>query len=89
MSATNSSMHQHRRSFHEGIKYPCGQCDYLSVTNSSMHLHRRSVHERTKYPCEQCEYHATSNSNLKQFSSIHEGMKQAGAELGQTQHSLG
>ena len=52
-------MHLHRRSVHEGMKYPCGQCEYQATSKCNIEKHRKSVHEAMKYPCEQCEYQAS------------------------------
>ena len=49
---------QHRRAVHEGIKYPCGQCEYQATSKRNLDQHKKSVHEGIKYPCEQCELYA-------------------------------
>ena len=36
---------QHKRSAHEGMKYPCGQCEYQVTTKESLDRHKRSIHE--------------------------------------------
>ena len=41
-----SSLNTHIRSIHEGIKYPCRQCQYEATTKGDLAQHRRVVHER-------------------------------------------
>ena len=30
---------------HEGVKYPCSECEYEAITKSSLNRHMKSVHE--------------------------------------------
>ena len=39
-----TSMVTHYRSIHEGIKYPCNQCDYQATTQSNLQKHIQSKH---------------------------------------------
>ena len=39
----------HKRAVHEGVKYPCGQCNYQATTQGSLDEHKRAVHEGVKY----------------------------------------
>ena len=56
-ATTKESLDRHKRSVHEGMKYPCGQCEYQATTKENLDRHKRSVHEGIKYPCQQCEYY--------------------------------
>ena len=44
-------MKKHIQSKHEGIKYPCNQCDYQATKQGSLQTHIQSKHEGIKYPC--------------------------------------
>ena len=35
----------------EGVKYPCGECDFKATTKENVAEHQRPVHEGVKYPC--------------------------------------
>ena len=61
---------------HEGIKYPCNQCDYQATQQGSLKTHIQSKHEGVKYPCNQCDYQFTDKSSLrKHIQSKHEYIK--------------
>ena len=55
----------HYRSVHEGIKYPCDQCDYQATDSGNLQRHIQSKHECIKYPCNQCDSKLTRRSHLK------------------------
>ena len=40
---------------HEGIKYPCNQCEYKASEKGQLQIHIQSQHEGIKYPCDQCD----------------------------------
>ena len=50
---------------HEGVKYPCNQCDQKFTQQSSLQTHIQSKHEGIKYPCNQCDYQATTRGHLQ------------------------
>ena len=54
----------HKQSVHEGVKYPCRQCDYKATSKGNLTQHKRVVHEGVKYPCRQCDHKATSKGHL-------------------------
>ena len=54
----------HIKSHHEGVKYPCDQCDYKATQKGSLLSHIKSKHEGVKYPCDQGDDKATQKSNL-------------------------
>ena len=58
-------MKNHKEHKHEGIRYPCDQCDFSAKTPISLKRHKESIHEGIRYPCDQCEYTATQNGSLK------------------------
>ena len=64
-----SNLQTHIQSKHEGIKYPCNQCDYQATQQSNLQTHIQCIHEGVKYPCNQCDYQATTQSNLQRHIS--------------------
>ena len=76
ISSLKGSLDKNRRSVHEGMKYPCGQCEYQATLKGNLDRHKRAVHQEIKYPCGQCEYQATQNEDLENHRRVgHEGMK--------------
>ena len=70
-----SALLKHVRNIHEGVSYPCKQCDYKAKHQSNLKKHMKSVHEGMKYPCGQCVYKATRPDRLKiHIESVHEGV---------------
>ena len=49
----------HKKSQHEGVRYPCDQCDYIATTYGHLKIHKENKHEGVRYPCDQCDYIAT------------------------------
>ena len=50
---------------HEGVTYPCDQCDYAATTLSKLKQHTRIKHEGIKYLCDKCVHAATTFGSLK------------------------
>jgi len=72
-----SSLDRHKKSAHEGIRYPCTKCDpnnTVYFTNlQGLRGHESSVHEGIRFPCDKCDYKASQMSTLKKHKdSIHE-----------------
>ena len=66
----------HIKSKHEGVRYPCDQCDYRATQKSLLLNHIKAKHEGVKYPCEQCDFKATFKvSLLRHIKSIHKHIK--------------
>ena len=55
---------------HEGIKYPCDQCEYSAVNLSNLKQHKEIKHEGIRYPCDNCDYSASTLQHLKQHKEI-------------------
>ena len=47
---TMETLAQHKREVHEGVKYPCGQCNYQATSKGNQTRHKRAVHEGVNYP---------------------------------------
>ena len=54
----------HIKSRHEGVKFPCDQCDYKATQKRILLTHIKSIHEGIKFPCDRCDYKATTKGNL-------------------------
>ena len=52
-TASHLNMHKERK--HEGIRYPCDQCDYTATQASHLNRHKESKHEGKNYSCDQCD----------------------------------
>ena len=50
---------------HEGVRYPCLECEYISNGRSDLRKHVRNKHEGVRYPCHICTYAATRHGDLK------------------------
>ena len=57
------SLTRHKQT-HEGVRYPCNQCDYKATLSSNLITHIKSQHEGVRYPCQHCDYKATTSSHL-------------------------
>ena len=69
-------MKTHKEAKHEGIRYPCDQCDYSFTAVSILNKHKKSKHKGIRYLCDQCEYTASDLGNLKRHKrSEHEGIR--------------
>ena len=72
---STTSLKRHKRSKHEGIRYPCDLCNHLATTPFNLKLHKDSKHEGIRYSCDKCSYTGTKISHLKQHQeAIHEGI---------------
>ena len=67
------SLKMHIESIHDGVKYPCDQCNMKFSGRSYLKKHQRSVHEGIRYACNQCEYEAKWQGNLKKHKRVMHG----------------
>ena len=75
-TGARTPLYYHKKSKHEGIQYPCDQCEYAASELGNLHQHKQSKHEGIRYPCDQCEYAATQLSALKRHKqSKHKGIR--------------
>ena len=64
-----SLMRQHMASAHEGVTYPCDQCDAKTTSAYALITHKKAVHQRIKVPCSEPGVHiytinVVKNSNV-------------------------
>ena len=63
---------------HEGIRYPCEQCDCIVKTRPTTNLLTLFIktHLGIEYQCKHCDYIAPRPEHLqKLYEAIHEGVK--------------
>ena len=53
-----------KRAVHEGVKYPCRQCNHQATSKSNLARHKRAAHEGVRFPCRYCNQQYSSKSNL-------------------------
>ena len=53
---------QHKESKHEGIRYPCNECDYAGPTRAHLKRHKKKQHEVHNSS-------EGSQANIQEFSS--------------------
>ena len=73
-----SSLRRHKASAHEGVRYPCDECNAGPfIKSSSLWKHTASVHKGVVYPCDQCNAGPFSQAaNLREHkASAHEGVR--------------
>ena len=69
------------RAVHEGLKYPCKQCDYQAGSKGNFADHKTTVHKGVKFPCRQCDYKATQKGRLAEHKqAVHEVVKYPGRQ---------
>ena len=47
---------------HEGICYPCDQCEFAATSPNIPKTHKEAKHEGIRYPCDECDYVAMRTS---------------------------
>ena len=63
-SGSRQALRHHKKSKHEGIRYPCDLCDYAATTLTNLKKHKKSKHEGIRYPCDQCDFAIDCPKNL-------------------------
>ena len=67
-SGLKKALKSHKESKHEGIRYPCDQCEYAATRLGHLKSHKESKHEGcegVRYPCDQCEHTFMAVSDMK------------------------
>ena len=71
-----SKLKKHKEDKHEGIRYPCDQCEYSATQISNLKIHKKTKHGGIRYPCDQCDLVCASKQTLKRHKeSKHEGIR--------------
>ena len=61
---------------HEGVRYPCKQCNFTASNKSYLKRHFEHKHYGVMYPCTQCELAATTASALKNHNKTKHNEKE-------------
>ena len=61
----DNQVYNHIQSVHDGVKYPCTQCEYQASEKPNLYRHMNSIHHGINYPCSICDYKASFKDNLK------------------------
>ena len=65
---SESSLEQHKRFKHEGIRYHCDLCTYVTGFESQLTMHMQSKHKNKKlgtHPCDQCKMRCITPAGLE------------------------
>ena len=54
----------HRENKHEGVRWPCDQCDKQFREKSVLQKHIKGVHEGVRFNCKLCDFEAPYQSSL-------------------------
>jgi predicted RNA-binding Zn-ribbon protein involved in translation (DUF1610 family) len=60
-----SSVHRHAADKHDGMRYPCPDCAYVTGRADNLKLHHAALHQGAQYTCRQCSYSAKRRSTLR------------------------
>ena len=72
----NSDLLKHHRAEHQGIRYPCSQCDYIAKFQRNLKRHIESEHQGIRFPCSQCDHRAKFQSDLRRhIENEHQGVR--------------
>ena len=67
---------KHKEAKHEGIRYPCDQCEYSASQKGQLKSHKEAKHLGIRYPCDQCEYTTAYAVELRKHKEVkHEGIR--------------
>ena len=44
-----SGLKQHKEAKHEGIRYPCDECEYITAYAAELKRHKKSKHDNREY----------------------------------------
>ena len=61
---TPKALAQHKKSKHEGVVFPCPECDVILSHETHLTKHQDAVHNGIKFQCPHCDYKATQKGNL-------------------------
>ena len=70
LQPTKNMLKQHKESKHEGVRYPCDECEYSANRLANLKMHKQSKHDGVRYPCDQCEYSASYKSELNKHKRM-------------------
>ena len=60
----------HKKVVHEGIRYPCDECEHVATRSTHLKAHKNNKHRRKKHFCDQCDYEANWPSQVENHKKI-------------------
>jgi len=76
MYNTFGSLKVHKAQIHEGVNYPCDQCDYKGTSKYHLNRHTQSIHEGKRHPCDKCDKDYNDASALNYHKKVvHDGIR--------------
>ena len=63
-------MKKHQQSEHEGIRFPCTQCDYVGKQHIYRRRHIENEHENVTIVCKKCGFKAIGRKGLKRHQRV-------------------
>ena len=72
ISGSKTHMTTHYQTIHEGIRWPCSQCEYSARDKYTLNKHVRIEHESSiVFKCDDCEYETKYKNLLKSHTKSH------------------
>ena len=72
--STKKRLRFHIESKHEGLRWPCNQCDFKAWERCSLNSHIRAIHrshQPLKFKCENCDYETLKKEDLNVHAKKH------------------
>ena len=61
---------------HEGVRFPCNDCDKKFSSPSGVRKHRQDVHRKRKtYKCDKCDFKTVDRSYIYEHNNRHKGVR--------------
>ena len=73
---TTTGLNLHRQNVHEGIKYPCDECDMVFNFKGNHKRHVLVVHKNMQYQCTYCDKRFKEARGIKEHTdAVHKGIR--------------
>ena len=61
---------------HEGVRFPCNDCDKKFSSPSGVRKHKQDVHRKRKtYKCDKCDFKTVDRSYIYEHNNRHKGVR--------------
>ena len=64
-AGSRSKVYEHKKIKHEGVRYPCSECDYKAGCLCNLRQHTESTHKGVRYYFGQCQSSFSGERSLK------------------------
>ena len=61
---TKKNLRVHKEQEHEGIRYPCDECEYVGARKLNLTAHKNAAHSGQRLACENCPATFTTKKGL-------------------------